>query len=545
MFSGLFSAAATQEVKTTWNGAISHTTSGEACVDWFFTSSRGVSAETTKKKMIASYTENALDTRKLCAYIRDSRGGKGERDISRWMMIEFATNLRYVQDLEIFKNNLIHYLGDFGRWDDWICLIGTPVEEYVIDLVAFQLVKDLILYESGSSFSMCAKWVPSAGKAADKKTGAWSKLCHSMARIYDRLIGTAEMHEILHKKFPVENFRHKEMRQLVSMLRKKLDVVERRLCAGDLSGYEYSHCPSRAMALYGAKDAIRGKFPITKGDDQQKHAFERQDTDGFTAFREKLASGDKTVKVNAGQLFPHEIINGLALGDELKEAQWKEHVKKARDAGGLTKAIAIVDTSGSMSGRNGSESSVAPIDVALALGLLISEVTHEAFRDLIITFSKHPAFHKLPSSNDTSLYDRVHSLNRIDWDMTTNFQAVFDLLLNKATSMKLKKEEMPEVIVTISDMQFNSAEESKTNFEAIQKKYDAAGYKMPHIVFWNVNGSTSDYPCLAADGHASLISGFSIDLLKCVCFDIDNIHALTPYKTMRQALDIDRYSKIM
>src|SRR5690349_16423945 len=126
----MFSATmlAFEKLTTTANGAVSHSTTGNACVDMFAGSVRG-SNYTLTKLAKAAYEESPLDVLKLIAYIRDSRGGKGERELGRTLLVWLSE-----KNPEALKKNLKHYI-EFGRWDDIFVLFGGPLEDFAIDLL--------------------------------------------------------------------------------------------------------------------------------------------------------------------------------------------------------------------------------------------------------------------------------------------------------------------------------------------------------------------------------------------------------------------------
>lgn len=122
----------------------------------------------------------------------------------------------------------------------------------------------------------------------------------------------------------------------------------------------------------------------------------------------------------------------------------------------------------------------------------------------------------------------------------TNFQAIFDLILSQAKRHKLNEIDMPKRIFVFSDMQFDMADCNTTNFKAIEQKYTDSGYIKPQIIFWNLNGSTSDYPVSINDNNTAMVSGFSPSILKAILYSKE----FSPYTIMRETIDNDRYKQI-
>ncbi|KAJ3122429.1 hypothetical protein HK098_002835 [Nowakowskiella sp. JEL0407] len=475
---------------TTWNGAASLSTTGSARVDLFYGACRNKPENEMLRLLKASWEEEKLHTLKIVAYCRDCRGGKGERQISRYMLnwlAKYATN-----DM---KPNLAFFLNDFGRFDDALAFMDTPLESEMYDIVGNQLKKDLEdLNEGKKTISLAAKWVPSEGKSADKKSKVYKKLCKSMKLKYVDV----------------------RKRYLVP-LRKHLDIVERKMCAKQWDEINFSGVPSVAMKIHG----------------KVGRAFMKNSTK-FVAWKEGLAKGE--TKVNAKMLYPYQIVESYVCHhsngpDDLVEAQWKEMIKKGKEMGELASTLVMSDVSGSMSGT--------PMMNSVSLGILVSEIAEPPFKDLVMTFESRPQFHQV--EGDT-LYAKVKNLIHAPWGGSTNFAAALDLILSTAQNANVEQDKMPKRLVVISDMQFDIADRSgfATNYEVLRRKYADAGYEVPHLVFWNVNGRTSDAPTRSNVEKVSLISGFSVEVLKAV---LEN-KEVTPFTTMMNAISSARYDVI-
>jgi hypothetical protein len=486
----------------TWNGAASYGASGEALTDLFYQTARGLDRTRLRALLDQAWRSDHLLTMRLIAYVRQVRGGKGERDLGRWSLDWLAEHSP--RDL---LHNLRHYVDTFGRWDDLICLTTHPsVREGVFALVAKQLRADADALGCGErSISLAAKWVPSESKK------------ESEANMFNRLLA---QHMELSRK---------ELRQLLTRLRKALDLLETHLAKRTLEQVNYSKIPSLAMNRHG----------------KQGKAFERRDGDRFAAYKAALTKDE--AKVNTSALFPHQVVekyleHGRVTGgpDELTEAQWRSVLERLtpEERGHLGETLTVVDTSGSMyHGGYGGKTTTMPITVALTLGLLVTEVNpNPAFKDLVLTFHEHPEFHRITG---TSLHERAASLAGSSWGGSTNFEATFGLILSKALEYKLSPADMPKTLLVISDMQFNSAGHM-TNYQALVKAYEEAGYKVPRLVFWNVNGSTTNFPVAASQADTAMVSGFSIEILR----DVLKGEEITPFKVIMRTLDRDDYQVI-
>lgn len=74
---------------------------------------------------------------KCLFYIRDCRGGQGERRFFRVAYRWLAQN-----HPDIARRNL-EYVSEYGRWDDLYLFVDTPLEQDAFDLIKHQLILDL------------------------------------------------------------------------------------------------------------------------------------------------------------------------------------------------------------------------------------------------------------------------------------------------------------------------------------------------------------------------------------------------------------------
>lgn len=278
------------------------------------------------------------------------------------------------------------------------------------------------------------------------------------------------------------------------------NVVEQKMCSDKWEEIEFSHVPSQASRIYA-------------------NAFKKHEEQRYTSYLEKVMTGEE--KMNASATFPHEILRGVRNNVRQADAQWKSLPNYLE---GVNESILTVcDVSGSMSG--------IPMEISIALGLYFSERLKGVFKDCVVTFSERPKLLKLSGG---MLSQRMSELSCIDWGMSTNFEAVFDTVLDAAKRHNLPEKDMPTKIVVLTDMQFNEAG-NFTAFEMVQDKYSRAGYEMPQLVFWNINGGNS--PVTFSQKGVGLVSGSSPATIKAVLGgDID------PVKVMEKAIMQERYS---
>lgn len=295
-------------------------------------------------------------------------------------------------------------------------------------------------------------------------------------------------------------------------------VVEQQMCAKQWNEINFSHVPSLAMSRYSK-------------------AFGKNAPDHFTAYKEALKKGDpKVAKVNAGAVYPYDIVKNVYHGDSaLADEQWKALPNFIGDAS----ILPIVDVSGSMvcpAGDHQSKSKVTCLDVAVSLGLYCSDKNTGPFKDVFLTFSTKPKFVTLTGT----LSQKVREMIRSNWEMSTNLHAAFDEILRVAVRNNVAREDMPKILLIMSDMQFNCC----TGFDdraiqMIRRKYNDADYEMPNVVFWNIN-AYENVPVRFDEKGTALVSGFSPSIMKAVlAADMDS---MTPEAVMKKAVMSDRYS---
>lgn len=269
------------------------------------------------------------------------------------------------------------------------------------------------------------------------------------------------------------------------------NVVEQQMCAGDWKNIEFSHVPSRAFSIY-------------------RNAFERHQPVRFPAFLDAAEKGE--AKINAGAIFPHDIVYNVYTNkaDRASIEQWKQLPDYT--AGSEENVIVMADVSGSMGGMYRSAKGPEPMLVSVSLALYTSERLKGPFKDTFITFSSHPTFQKVSGN----LSDRITQTRNANWQMSTNLQAAFELILETAINNGVPQKDMPTKLLIVSDMEFNVATHGgqHTNFEAIRLKYEASGYSMPQIVFWNVKGRVGNMPAAYNESGVALVSGYSPSILK-------------------------------
>jgi len=136
---------------------------------------------------------------------------------------------------------------------------------------------------------------------------------------------------------------------------------------------------------------------------------------------------------------------------------------------------------------------------------------------------------------------KVRYCSTFDECANTNIQKVFELILNTAVKNNVPQEEMPETIYIISDMEFDCCSEDAdmTNFEYVKKIFNQKGYKLPKLVFWNVNSWQMQVPVTSNEQGVVLVSVCSPKIFEMVISG-----ETSPYKFMLDTINNERYEKI-
>ena len=252
-------------------------------------------------------------------------------------------------------------------------------------------------------------------------------------------------------------------------------------------------------------------------------------------------SGDSKAKINASVLYPYEVVRGYSKGMDM----WDSHIdkedialemmwKNLPDIGLNEDILVVADGSGSMTCQV--SGSTTALDIANSLAIYTAEHNKGEFRNKYITFSSRPQF--VDFSNAETLKDKLNIAFEHDEVANTDIEAVFHLILNTAKKYHYTQSDMPSRILIISDMEFDWGTDPIDDnlFNALITEYSNAGYKMPKLVFWNVNSRTCGIPVHENELGFALVSGFSTTILNMVMSD-----KLDPAEILHDAIYDERY----
>lgn len=485
-------------LKNTENGAVAYKSTNSDVLDFFATV--GALRQRSDADIIAkfdnAYAEDKLLATRVLFYGRDIRGGCGERRVFRVILKHCAE-----KHPEAILNNL-DLIGVFGRYDDMYALVGTPCEQQMWAAMKKQWDEDVANYEKGNVVSLLAKWIktPDSKSAETKRLGILTCKNISDGNVYT-------------------------FKRMLRKLRKHIDIVETYMCQNEWEKIKYSAVPSRAMTLY-------------------RRAFEKHDSEGFYSYLEKVAKGEE--KINAGTLYPYDLVRpyiqtNMREEDTVIEEQWKALPNYVVDVEGKPKEcniLVMADVSGSMF-----TSDLMPISSSVGLGIYFAQRNKGAFHNLMMSFSSSPDY--ITIKDNSSLLRCVKDTADGNWGYSTNFMLAMRKILQTCVDNHVAPEDVPEALVCISDMEFDSAsryhdDAEKPIMSIIDEEFAAAGYKRPHIVFWNVNARNDTFHVTEKMGSAILVSGHSAAAFKTVI----NSLGMTPYEAMLMTINNERYSAV-
>jgi hypothetical protein len=469
-------AVVNQEARTE-NGMLARKSTANALVDLFFKAGASRGKNITREFTAALVEDQDLALR-LALWLRDARGGAGERELFRQIMVQLE-NTR--PDLAA---KLLAKVPEVGRWDDLFVFKTQPLKAQ-----AYTMLGDALRAKNG----LAAKWTPRKGE---------------VAREIREFFGMSP-------KF--------YRKSLVEMTK----VVEQSMCAKEWDEINFSHVPSVAHARY-------------------KKAFGRN-TSKYAEYVTALVKGDDPkVKVNAGAVFPYDVLKGVIgsyrnkfSANELVvvQKQWEAMENFIGDAN----VLPLVDVSGSMScpaGGSGSKSVTTCMDVAISLGLYVADKNKGKFKDTFLTFSGNPELLHLKGN----IVEKCQQMASSSWNMNTDLVKAMDKILSTAKNGNVPQEEMPEMLLIMSDMQFDQcARFDDSAMKMMSRKFEDAGYELPKIVFWNLNAK-DNVPVKYDTRGVALVSGFSPAIMVAVLGG--DTEQFTPEAIMLKALMNPRYDLV-
>ena len=500
----------------TENGAVGYKTTTNPLLDLNFkvSSLRNRDAHYIVQEFIKAFMQDRVHAVKWLFFLRDIWEGLGERR-------SFRICLRY---LAISQPKIalavMRLVPEYGRYDDLLVYLETPLQEEACSFIKEQLMQDLNGMKEGTGISLLAKWLPGINtSSADSR---------KQAAILAKGMGYSQ----------------KEYRKLLASLRAYGNVLETKLSAGAWERVNYEAVPAKANLLYD-------------------NAFYRHDKDRRGEYLRRVFLGEG--KINATGLMPYEIAHRImksyfvnyskALKENvLAELMWEKITKEGfQNDWGLEDCIVVADGSGSMCTNVSGSTSVRALEVCNSLAIYFAEQVMGVFHNKAITFSMTPRFIDLDKGK--TLKDKLEIMLAYGEVANTNIKAVFDMLLAMAVSNQVPREELPRQVLMLSDMEFDDAsgpeydwrtgkyvgeKADEALFARIAAEYKEAGYEMPRLIFWNLCGRSDTIPMVEGENGVCLLSGFSQNAAKVAA----RKEIKDPYECLLRVIDSPRYDRV-
>ena len=494
----------------TENGAVGYKSTGSVLTDLNFrvSSMRNGITPNDVNLFVQSMSEDLEYAIKWLFFARDVRGGMGERDVFQKLY------MKYAELYPVEAKATLKLVSEFGRWKDVIDIINMDPNNILggMELIGDTFRSDIENCIVGKPISLLAKWMPSinaSGKARQQ------------AKRFAKYFG-----------LPYCTYR-----KTLSKLRAYLDVTEVKTCGNRWGEIDYNKVSSNANARYN------NAFRKHDGVRYVEHCTKALDT-----------TTNSGVKIHASVLYPHEIwkkyiqLKGLsyydmfcsipAEADVSLEALWKN----LADLGDCGNTMVVVDGSGSMTMT--CKGGIQPINVSRSLGVYFAERCQGEFHNILMEFSHRPKLIDLNGCE--TLRDKIIEMSKYDDCSNTDIEAVFMLILQTAVNSNMKQSDLPDRILIISDMEFDMATNQtrysfgmKALFDELADRFAKHGYKLPKLVFWNINSRTNTVPLAENEMGVTLVSGYSPNIMNMVLSNQTD-----PWLALKEALDSERYTCI-
>jgi hypothetical protein len=338
-------------------------TTGDPRIDLFFKTVRDIECDKFLILLERAWSVSMIDTIKTMFYVRDCRGGKGEKRIFLWFCMWLF------EKYPVIFNKIIEHIPYYGSYKDLRMLISVIPSNEIINFWSSQLMIDNILMSNNEKISLAAKWIP--------------------------IQNTLFSHYF--------NMTHKQFRFFIKRLRARLNIVEQKMSENKWDSIDFSIVPSLANKKYAK-------------------AFNKHCNERYTKFLNSVEKGE--TKININQIQPYEIIskylNKIVEGDESKflEIAWNKIVEIYKN--NTSKSICVVDVSGSMSGIPLS------VAVSLGL-LFSELDPKSIFYKKFITFSTYPELCEIKGETlEEKIYSIVRSNWSMNTDIQLVFDTILE-----------------------------------------------------------------------------------------------------------------------
>ena len=504
-------------------------------LDLFYNTKRDTHRQNVHILLQDSWQCNPSQTLKIIFYLRDCRGGPGHKALFYIALKWLITN--HAQE---FRTNISH-IPHYGSFKDLLQFLDTNEAKNVLTYLADQLKHDKALLgtDEAQNISRAGKWAPSQNGYHDRQYQTVAKLC-----------GLLGVNKAVYRK------------EYLVPLRRHIGIVER-----EMSDNRWQDIDFRQLTM------INRKF--------YEKAWERHREADYKKFVSQPYKFQVRTDYLYQMLIPH-LVKGTEINAEV-EQKWADQVEKVGAQWVMGNILTMVDTSNKMS-----VSCKAP---AIYMSLLITNFNIKNFNSKCISFSTNPQFIYVKGK---TLQKQLRTIVDAPAQATVNLEYAFNMILRSAARLKVSAKNMPKMLIIFANRPFKevcvldnknmnkdkdknmnknkdkdnkdkSAEKAKgintkkvnnrkndksvkgtnnkngkTDFALIERKYNAAGYKRPILIYWNLKGSTINFSWNQTVPDTLLINGFNHQILE--LFEEGQVP--TPLSYMTKVIHSERYNII-
>lgn len=498
----------------TENGALAYASTGSKVLDLFVALNRNMSKTYLRKLTAAAWNESPYNVIRVIFHARDCRNGKGERALSRELMLWLSENhpSLYIKYMVPFVSlgyfmDLVHLYKDRGeaRPENPPQLLHNIIngvqaaghcsslpKDFELRLLCEQLKEDYEQLIKNKSISLAAKWAPS-------ECSKYKDIARQLARLM----------------YPKDPQAYRNYRRILTKLRYKIQTIEYLMSHDKWDNIKFDCIPALAHQRY-------------------KKAIIKRQNERYMEYLEQLKNG--CAKIKTSGLQPYQIVQNMKDEDmdnareTMLEETWKQMISNMRKTiSDNMNTVCVVDVSGSM------HTGLKPpaIDVAVSLGLFAAELCKGPFNNKIITFSEDPQI--IDISGNRGLREKIQQIEHMIWSMNTNIEKVYDLILNLC-QYEAPQNRINRVIIC-TDMQFDVATREKDDellFMRVSNKFARANLKLPQLIYWNLSSSHNNaFPVNMSQTGVCYLSGYSAEIMRAIM----NCDIITPYQIMEYILE--------
>ena len=225
--------------------------------------------------------------------------------------------------------------------------------------------------------------------------------------------------------------------------------------------------------------------------------------------------------------------------------------------------LTSIDLSGSMTWEE--KPGNRALDVAIGMGLMLSEIANDNWKNKMITFSENPRVYDFSGKTVKERYNKI-----MDGDVgySTNYHSVHQRLIQMLLKVKVSLhpseniEDYIPTVVVFSDGEFNQQVKDTTTDDQIRQMYASSGIKKcPTIVYWNLRSDRNGMQTRADKSGVQFLQGCSPNLFNYVLYGesfeqteeivmVDGkpvkmlVSKVNPFDTFKDAMNEPYYDKI-